>query len=105
MNMNMYLNEISRTSFLPLFENEFFQNLTTLSPFYPENNQTFMFCISTNCDNHPVQIVDFKDLALEEVIPVESRPVIISTTYGAAMEEVNVPSDKTGHKVCFCVFC
>lgn len=44
-------------------------------------------------------MVDFKDLALEEVIPVESRPVVISTTYGAAMEEVNVPSDKTGHKV------
>ena len=44
-------------------------------------------------------MVDFKDLALEDVVPVESRPVIISTTYGAAMEEVNVPSDKTGHKV------
>ncbi|KAL5265216.1 hypothetical protein ACHWQZ_G006091 [Mnemiopsis leidyi] len=44
-------------------------------------------------------IVDFKDMGLEDVIPVESRPAIISTTYGAAMEEVNVPSDKTGHKV------
>ena len=38
-------------------------------------------------------------MGLEDVIPVESRPAIISTTYGAAMEEVNVPSDKTGHKV------
>ena len=50
-------------------------------------------------------MVEFKDLALEEVIPVESRPVVISTTYGAAMEEVNVPSDKTGHKVCLFVVC
>ena len=49
-------------------------------------------------------MVDFKDLALEDVVPVESRPVIISTTYGAAMEEVNVPSDKTGHKVYVSLF-
>lgn len=43
--------------------------------------------------------MDFKDLNLDEMVPVESRAAVISTTYGAAAEDVTILSDKSGHKV------